>query len=69
MDSLKFACSWKGNISGARTSIRIGGLQLEGCTFDGQRLSENQRDSPSVSGVPVCAVAWIPKVFTVKQLK
>ncbi|XP_041357041.1 cytoplasmic dynein 2 heavy chain 1-like isoform X2 [Gigantopelta aegis] len=61
MDSLKFACTWQGSIQGARTTIRIGGLQLEGCSFDGSRLSENQRDSPSISAIPPCSVAWIPK--------
>lgn len=62
MDSLKFACSWKGGISGASKTIKLGGLQLEGCSFDGQKLSENQRDSPSISAVPPCVVAWIPQV-------
>ncbi len=62
MDSLKFTCSWKGSVAGARAPVKIGGLQLEGCTFDGQRLSENQRDSPIVSSIPDCVVAFIPKV-------
>ena len=62
MDSLKFVCSWQGTVRGARLSIKIGGLQLEGCTFDGTRLAENQRDSATVSSVPNCVVAWISKV-------
>ncbi|KAK3801155.1 hypothetical protein RRG08_006872 [Elysia crispata] len=61
MDSLKFACSWKGNVQGARTMVKLGGLMLEGCTFDGSRLSENQRDSPSVASIPPCVISWIPK--------
>ncbi|XP_039269307.2 cytoplasmic dynein 2 heavy chain 1-like [Styela clava] len=61
MDELKFVCSWKGSLTGAKNPVRIGGLQLEGCTFDGNRLSENQRDSPTVSSIPPCHVAWIPK--------
>ncbi|XP_053400577.1 cytoplasmic dynein 2 heavy chain 1-like [Mercenaria mercenaria] len=59
MDSLKFCCSWKGSLQGAKFNVKIGGLQLEGCSFDGTRLSENQRDSPSISGIPPCMVAWI----------
>lgn len=59
MDSLKFCCSWKGALQGAKFNVKIGGLQLEGCSFDGSRLSENQRDSPSISGIPSCIVAWI----------
>ena len=63
MDNLKFACTWGGSISAARITVRVGGLQLEGCGFDGSRLSENQRDSPSVSEIPVCTIAWITKVL------
>lgn len=62
MDSLKFASSWKGSVQGAKIQVRLGGLLMEGCSFDGSRLSENQRDSPSVSGIPPCVVAWIRKV-------
>ncbi|OWF37256.1 Cytoplasmic dynein 2 heavy chain 1 [Mizuhopecten yessoensis] len=61
MDGLKFASTWKSSIQGARTVVKLGGLQIEGCNFDGSRLSENQRDSPSVSGIPPCVVAWVPK--------
>ncbi|XP_077984893.1 cytoplasmic dynein 2 heavy chain 1-like [Glandiceps talaboti] len=61
MDNLKFACTWQGSISGARYQVKIGGLQLEGCTFDGRHLSENQRDSSSVSAIPTCTVSWIMK--------
>lgn len=35
---------------------------MEGCSFDGLRLSENQHDSPSVSAVPPCFMAWVPQV-------
>lgn len=41
---------------------QLGGLQLEGCAFDGNALTENQRDSASVSAIPACTVAWVPKV-------
>lgn len=61
MDELKFVCTWKGNLSGSKNVIKIGGLLLEGCTFDGNRLSENHRDSATISSIPPCQVAWIPK--------
>ncbi|KAG7249358.1 hypothetical protein CRUP_009300, partial [Coryphaenoides rupestris] len=60
MDSLKFVTSWRNPIQEARLQVKVGGLQLEGCTFDGARLSENQHDSPSVSAVPPCYMAWVP---------
>lgn len=59
MDSLKFVASWKSPIAEAQLQVKVGGLQLEGCSFDGVRLSENQHDSPSVSAVPACYMAWI----------
>ena len=40
---------------------QVVGFQLEGCTFDGTRLIENTRDTSSVSTIPPCTVAWIPK--------
>lgn len=61
MDSLSFVTSWKTSISDAKLQVKVGGLKLEGCSFDGVRLSENQHDSPSVSAVPTCYMAWTPQ--------
>ncbi|XP_041850617.1 cytoplasmic dynein 2 heavy chain 1 [Melanotaenia boesemani] len=61
MDSLVFVSSWKSPIAQAKLQVKVGGLQLEGCRFDGNHLSENQHDSPSVSAVPPCYMAWIPQ--------
>uniref|UniRef100_A0ABM5FWF4 Cytoplasmic dynein 2 heavy chain 1 n=2 Tax=Agamidae TaxID=81953 RepID=A0ABM5FWF4_9SAUR len=61
VDSLKFTASWRGRIKEAKLQVQISGLQLEGCSFDGNRLSENQHDSPSVSSVLPCYMAWIPQ--------
>uniref|UniRef100_A0A8C5PSW1 Dynein cytoplasmic 2 heavy chain 1 n=1 Tax=Leptobrachium leishanense TaxID=445787 RepID=A0A8C5PSW1_9ANUR len=65
MDNLKFVASWKGKIRDAKLQVKISGLQLEGCSFDGNSLSENQHDSPSVSVVPSCYMAWISQVLNV----
>lgn len=61
MDELRLVCSWIGKVGGAKYQVKVGGLQIEGCVFDGTRLSENQRDSTTVSTVPSFYVAWIPK--------
>ncbi|XP_041438616.1 cytoplasmic dynein 2 heavy chain 1 isoform X2 [Xenopus laevis] len=61
MDNLRFVASWRGKITDAKLQVKVSGLQLEGCSFDGHRLSENQHDSPSVSVVPSCYMAWIPQ--------
>ncbi|KAM3875467.1 cytoplasmic dynein 2 heavy chain 1 [Diretmus argenteus] len=59
MDSLIFVSSWRSPIAAASLQVKVGGLQLEGCSFDGVRLSENQHDSSSVSAVPPCYMAWV----------
>lgn len=61
VDSLKFVASWKGRLPEAKLQIKISGLLLEGCSFDGNQLSENQLDSPSVSSVLPCFMGWIPQ--------
>ncbi|XP_044894140.1 cytoplasmic dynein 2 heavy chain 1 isoform X9 [Felis catus] len=71
VDSLKFVASWKGRLQEAKLQIKMGGLLLEGCSFDGSRLAENQHDSPSVSPVLPCCVGWIPQFLrtTAKGIK
>ncbi|XP_071781183.2 cytoplasmic dynein 2 heavy chain 1 [Centroberyx gerrardi] len=65
MDSLMFVSSWRSPIAEAKLQVKVGGLQLEGCSFDGVRLSENQHDSPSVSAVPPCCMAWVTQSSSV----
>lgn len=60
MDTLKFVCSWQQPVPGAHNSVRIGGLLLEGCTFDGHTLSNNRSDSATVCNLPPAYISWIP---------
>uniref|UniRef100_A0A3B4GDC8 Cytoplasmic dynein 2 heavy chain 1 n=1 Tax=Pundamilia nyererei TaxID=303518 RepID=A0A3B4GDC8_9CICH len=69
MDSLVFVSSWRSPIAQAKLQVKIGGLQLEGCSFDGVHLCENQHDSPSVSAVPTCYMAWVPQVCIPQTLE
>ena len=62
MTSLKLASSWsRGGVSGAKVSIKVGSLQLEGANFDGVRLTDSGHDSPSIQAAPVCTFAWVPE--------
>ena len=64
MDALVLNASWSGEIKhGKNISLKITGLQLEGCLFEGGRLSESASNSPSVSALPPCYIAWIPQVM------
>ncbi len=62
MDSLKLACSFTGPLKGVNLNVKISGLQLECCGFDGHKLIECQENSPSVTSLPPCYISWIEKV-------
>ncbi|KAJ3271177.1 Cytoplasmic dynein 2 heavy chain 1 [Borealophlyctis nickersoniae] len=66
MDNLKLVSTWSPAelTSAAAIVVAVEGLYLQGCTFDGVRLSESGADDPSCGTVPVCYVAWMPKTFT-----
>ncbi|CAG0883700.1 unnamed protein product [Cyprideis torosa] len=61
MDGLVLSNSWGSGISGAKLPIRIGGLLLEGCRFEGGALRDNKSDSPIICPLPDVTVAWVPK--------
>ncbi|XP_043189481.1 cytoplasmic dynein 2 heavy chain 1-like [Amphibalanus amphitrite] len=61
MDGLVFVSSWAKIGVNSKMPVKLTGLQLEGCAFDGARLTESRADSPSVTSVPVCTVAWVPR--------
>eukprot|EP00798_Chlamydomonas_sp_ICE-L_P023166 gene23167-30374_t len=63
MDSLKLATTWdsSGRISGAATTILVGGLLIQGANFDGARMGPLAADSPTSKVVPAMSLAWIPK--------
>ena len=62
MDGLKLACSFSGPMRGVILNVKVCGLQLEGCNFDGTKLTECQEDSPSVVSLPGCYLGWVQKV-------
>lgn len=47
MDTLKLSCAWgkAALVPGAKITATITGLTLEGCLFDGSRLSAAERSS------------------------
>ena len=70
MSSLVLASSWsRAGVSGAKLSIKVGSLQLEGANFDGVRLSDSSHDSPSIISAPVCTFAWLPDTETASQAR
>jgi dynein heavy chain 2, cytosolic len=65
MDEFKLVCSFDGPMRGVNLNVKIAGLQLEGCSFDGSRLCDCLENSPSVISLPPCFIGWIQKVFVI----
>ncbi|KAJ3088912.1 Cytoplasmic dynein 2 heavy chain 1 [Quaeritorhiza haematococci] len=62
MDELKLVSTWgSGNTLSTPVVASIEGLYLQGCNFDGVRLSEASANDPSFVPAPVCHVAWVSK--------
>ncbi|KAJ3146349.1 Cytoplasmic dynein 2 heavy chain 1 [Geranomyces michiganensis] len=62
MDGLRLATTWGSTqVPGQSISVTIDGLLLQGCTFDGKRLSEAHAEDPTFAVAPLCNIAWIPK--------
>ncbi len=62
MDELKLSNSWgRGGIHGAKFPVKISGIMIEGASFDGVRLSDAMRESPTYAVAPTCTIAWIPE--------
>ena len=62
MDGLKLVCSFSGQMRGVNLNVRVCGLQIEGCNFDGSKLVECIEKSPTVMSLPPCFIGWIQKV-------
>ena len=57
IDDLRFACSWQ-NTRVSNNSVYIEGLCIDGCIFDGNRITQTKFDSPSYYTLPPCYIAW-----------
>ncbi|KAI3384589.1 hypothetical protein SNEBB_000074 [Seison nebaliae] len=64
MDELELSASWSPKMNEAKYSIKVEGLQIEGATFDGIRLTENSRSTASINPIPSFQLSWIPKKST-----
>ncbi|TPX62627.1 hypothetical protein PhCBS80983_g00247 [Powellomyces hirtus] len=62
MDGLRLTTTWGSSSSSSDSlSVTIDGLLLQGCAFDGKRLSEAHAEDPTFLAAPLCKVAWSPK--------
>lgn len=56
VETLSLACSFDQQIP---NGIQIRGLLLQGCSFDGARLTEASENMSELSPLPVCCVGWV----------
>lgn len=62
IDELRLVSAWKHSLLESEpTSMRLGGLLLQGAEFDGSRLSLPESDAHELIEAPVCTIAWVDK--------
>ena len=62
---LKLASCWdQGKIKAASSGsevVQIGGLQMQGAMFDGQRFTDLTQEAPTSRTITPMSIAWVPK--------
>lgn len=59
IDELKLVSSFENGKLDKSASIALDGLYLQGCAFDGSKLSDIRGQSNEVLSLPSCNVAWV----------
>lgn len=59
MDTLQLVSSW--DKSEGPLAVKVEGLLVQGCRFDGSRLLEAEPNDPIFSSIPVFNLAWLPQ--------
>eukprot|EP01052_Picozoa_sp_SAG31_P000356 SAG31_NODE_11_length_38734_cov_21.263854_6_plen_119_part_00 len=63
VDELKIVSCWDPKLlSDAKLAITVRGLLLQGCNFDGEKLTEALLNSASHSVLGDCTFAWVPQL-------
>nr|BCL66104.1 cytoplasmic dynein 1b heavy chain [Volvox africanus] len=65
MDTLKPVTSWDSarlrSAAGMAPVVLLGGMIMQGATFDGNRLSSVSAEAPAFRAVPPMCLVWLPK--------
>lgn len=59
IDELKLVSSFEQGKVNSNGAIRVEGLWLQGCAFDGTKMNEIRGKALEVISLPVCNLAWI----------
>ncbi|KAL2914266.1 hypothetical protein HK105_206212 [Polyrhizophydium stewartii] len=62
MDSLRLVSTWNAmELKDCPLRVSVQGMLLQGCNFNGERLSESSSNDPIFVAVPVCHMGWVPE--------
>ena len=62
IDQLKLSTSWDADrLSNAALTVTVGGLMLQGASFDGSQLTDAASNANEITGVPDVTFAYIHK--------
>ena len=59
---LHFICQWS-NEEKFDLSLKVIGLYIEGCIFDGKQITHTNFDTPITSPLPPCFIGWDNKIY------
>ena len=59
IDELKLVSSFENGKLDKGASIQLEGLYLQGCAFDGTKLSDIRGQAAEIIALPTCNIAWI----------
>lgn len=55
-------CEWLEGRGSKGNDLKISGLKVAGCNFDGRKLTEKSKDDPVLMDIPLCRITWYEKV-------
>ncbi|TPX45912.1 hypothetical protein SeLEV6574_g03556 [Synchytrium endobioticum] len=67
IDTLRLVSLWNIPTRSDSPGVIIDGLFLQGCRFDGSRLSECHAEDPSLAPAPQAYLCWLPRDMDISQ--
>ena len=63
IDRVKMCCEWSDSKGSKVGALRISGLKMAGCNFDGMKVAEKKKNDPVLMQISTCRITWYEKVF------
>ena len=69
IDMLQLVSKWSNMPRADAFGVLVEGLFIQGCRFDGLRISECRAEDSSLAGAPQTYLCWLPQVSVVVHEK